>query len=273
MTANKDLGRRLSELYSAEAATRAPDWLLESALETIDTTPQRRVLVRLPWKLPMVDALTKVAVAAAVIVAVGVIGLAFFRPTSSQVGGPQVSPSPSPSVSLGPSPSTHAALTETFTSDIHGLSVSHPDGWMVQRATEPWTSGIVEQMSEFGDVICSWGDQAIPARAVCDESPVNIFLALASQPLGGVSGDEWIADYLVRDATCRGSTEQVTIDGVPGVVATDCYEGRAAFVTVGDRGYMIWLYGSGDVGWFRDIVATVKLHPEDATDTAPSVSP
>ncbi len=52
MTANKDLGRRLSELYEAEAAPRAPDWLLEQALEIIDTTRQRRVVIRVPWRLP-----------------------------------------------------------------------------------------------------------------------------------------------------------------------------------------------------------------------------
>ena len=33
MTANKDLGRRLSDLYEAEAAPRAPEWLLEQSLE------------------------------------------------------------------------------------------------------------------------------------------------------------------------------------------------------------------------------------------------
>ena len=102
---------------------------------------------------------------------------------------------------------------------------------------------------------------------------MNIFVALASQPLGEISGDEWIADYLAGDATCGDATEPATIDGVSGVISPDCYGGRAALVTVDDRGYLIWLYGSDDVGWFRDIVATVKLHPEDATNSAPSASP
>ncbi len=52
-----------------------------------------------------------------------------------------------------------------------------------------------------------------------------------------------------------------------------CYGGQAALVTVDDRGYLIWLYGSDDVGWFRDIVATVKLRPEDATDRCPLPRP
>ncbi len=71
MTANKDLGRRLSDLYEAEAAPRAPDWLLEQSLEIIDTTRQRRVVIRLPWRLTTTHGFTKVAVAAVVVVAVG----------------------------------------------------------------------------------------------------------------------------------------------------------------------------------------------------------
>ena len=137
MTANKDLGRRLSDLYEAEAAPRAPDWLLEQALEIIDTTRQRRVVIRVPWRLPTIDGFTKVAVAAVVVVAVGAIGLAVFRPASSQVGGPQGSPSPSPSVSPSPSPSTPPDADRDVQSAIHGMSVSHPIGWMVQRATAP----------------------------------------------------------------------------------------------------------------------------------------
>ena len=144
---------------------------------------------------------------------------------------------------------------------------------MVQRATAPWTGGIVQQSSAFADIICSWGGQPIPARATCEEPPENLFVALASQPLEGISGDEWIADYLAGDAPCNDATEPATIDGVSGVISPYCYGGQAALVTVDDRGYLIWLYGSDDAGWFRDIVATVKLHPEDATDSAPSASP
>ena len=100
-----------------------------------------------------------------------------------------------------------------------------------------------------------------------------MFVALASQPLGGLSGDEWIADYLARDVPVVTPPSRSTIDGVLGVMSADCFGGRAALVTLDDRGYLIWVYGSDDVGWFRDIVATVKLHPEDATDSVPSPSP
>lgn len=278
MTANKDLGRRLSDHYQAEAPPQAPDWVLGSTLATIDSTPQRRVLVRMPWKLSTTSTYFKVAVAAAVVIAVAGLGLAVFRPGTDRPGGPQATPSSSPSPSPSPSPSASppapsgSPLTETFVSSRHGISVSHPVGWMVQPATDLWTGGVPQMMSEFADVICSWGGQSIPARSTCDESPVNVFIGLASQSLGGATGDEWVADQLAGDARCR-STEPVAIDGAPGVIAPACFDGMAAFVSSDDRGYLIWLYGSDDLTWFKDIVASVQLNPEEAVDATPSASP
>ena len=53
----------------------------------------------------------------------------------------------------------------------------------------------------------------------------------------------------------------------------DCGEGPRALVTTGNRGYFIWLYRVDDIDWFREILATVQLHPEDALDALPSTSP
>ena len=30
-------------------------------------------------------------------------------------------------------------LTQSFTSPLHGISLSYPEGWTAQAATEPWT--------------------------------------------------------------------------------------------------------------------------------------
>ena len=51
-------------------------------------------------------------------------------------------PSPEPTASPEPSPSPPASappLTQSFTSTQHGISVSYPEGWTAQAATEPWT--------------------------------------------------------------------------------------------------------------------------------------
>ena len=145
------------------------------------------------------------------------------------------------------------ALTERFTSTIHGISVSYPDGWVPKAATEPWPEGeIVLQQTAFGDVIedGSTSDTA--------------FLALASQPLAGRSFDQWVAGYPTFQEC--GHAEPVVVDGARGVVGPDCL---MALVTTQDRGYLIWLYRIDDPDWFEEILATVKLDPEAALDAAP----
>ncbi len=96
MTASDSLERRIADHYATEATPRAPDWLLASALETIDDTPQRRVLMRMPWRFPHMNNFAKVAIAAVVVIAVGAVGLSLLglRPN------PGWADSPSPALPL-----------------------------------------------------------------------------------------------------------------------------------------------------------------------------
>jgi hypothetical protein len=266
MNANDDLERRIADFYETAAPPRAPDWVLGQALSTIDTTKQRRVLIRVPWRFPPMNSFAKLAVATVVVMSVGLVGLAVLRPgTGSNVGGPGGTPSPSPSpspspaasASPGPSVSPPPALTETYTSAIHGISISYPSGWKLQPATEPWTLGLVQGNSTYADVIY-------------ESERDSAFIAVASQPLAGKTLDRWATDYLAQYSCVP--TEPVTVDGATGVLS-DCSEGPHALVSVEGRGYLIWLYRADDLDWFREILATVQLHPEDALDAAPSTSP
>ena len=172
------------------------------------------------------------------------------------------SPTPIPAGSSAPTAAASSvavaaaaspALTETFTSTLHGISVSYPEGWVPRAATEPWPADDFVQMgSPFGDVIedGSTGDTA--------------FLALASQPLAGRSLDEVVAGY--GPFTECGSPEPVVVDGAPGIMGSDC---PMALVAKGDRVFLIWLYRIDDPEWFQEILATVQLNPEAALDTAP----
>jgi hypothetical protein len=214
-----------------------------------------------------VNTFAKVAITAVAVVAVGALGLAILRPGSGAVGGPTVQPSvppnPSPSSRAGPSatPSTAPALTESFTSPINGLSVSYPAGWIVRAATEPWTSGSPEDDKPYVDNINDGST-----------SGTSTFLVIASQQFPAGGGARWSTDYLAGNAKnpCGAmATEPVTVDGVGGVIDIHCpafyYE---AILTGPDRGYAISLYGpSPDLAWFKQILATVKLHPENAADT------
>ena len=267
MTANDSLERRIADHYAAEAPPRAPDWLLASSLETIDTTPQRRVLIRVPWRFPHMNSFAKVAIAAVVVIALGAVGLSVLRPsTQSGVGGPpDASPSASasstPSTSPSGSPASPPALTETYTSE-RGYSISYPPGWSVQPATDPWTTGFPSFVTTNSDLIYD---------------PVlqdHLFLMVASQPLGGKTGAQWVDDLLAGRAArddCAAPIQPVTIDGNQGQM---CASGTAA-VSAGDRGYVIVLYASADdpaaiagydQAYFNDILATMRLQPEDAVD-------
>ena len=273
MNANLDLERRLADYYTTEAAQRAPYRVLESVLTTTEATPQRRVGIGVPWRVPTMNIYAKVALAAVLVIAVAALGLSLFGPpVPGGVGGqPTASPSPSPiptaspTASPSPSPVTPPPLTETFTSERHGISISYPTGWLTRPATEAWDSLPWGFEDPSGDVIHD--------AALAD----HLFLSLKSQPVGEALAATWVAETAAT-SECA-STEPITIDGVEWAI---CVGGNLALVVSGGRGYQILLYTSGDDAglesvydrtWFEAVLATVQLLPEDAIDGAPSASP
>ena len=277
MTANDSLERRIADHYAAEATPRAPDWLLASTLETIEDTPQRRVLIRVPWRFPHMSNFAKLAVAAVVVIALGAVGLSVLSPqTPSEVGGqPTASPSASASPTPGTSPSSSSVspteLTETFTSERFGFSISYPAGWVPRPATDAWTTGFPQYVSTNGDVIYE---------------PVlggDLWIVVASQPLAdGTSSTQWVDDVLATGIgeldSCDPPIEPVTIDGNQGKRCGS----PAAAVVAGGRGYAVLLYVGGDDSaladtydraFFDEILATVRLQPENAVESLPSASP
>jgi hypothetical protein len=276
MNADRDLERRIADFYSTEAPARAPDWVLRTALETIDTTPQRRVVIRVPWRNPPMNTVTKVAIAAVVVIAVGALGLSVLRPpSSSSVGGqptasPSSAPSSSPSSSPSATPITPPVLTESFTSERYGFSISYPTGWATRPGTDPWTTGLPDFGSTQGDVIHD-----------PNQDDGHLWITVTSQPLAGKTGAQWVDDTLtgLNDVqACESPIEPVTIDGGQG---QSCNSAMAA-ASAGDRGYLMYLYASDDDPslpavydreYFMDILATIQLQPEDAVDTAASPSP
>ena len=275
MSADRDLERRIADFYATEAPVRAPDWVLRSALETIDTTPQRRTVIRVPWRFPHMNTFAKVAIAAVVVIAIGAVGLSLLGPpSSSNVGGqPSASPSPSPSTTFGATivPAPAPALTETFTSERHGFSISYPAGWDTSEATEPWTAtGLPNFGQPAGDFMYD--------PTLTD----HLFLLVASRPLEGQDGAAWADELLnamAANADCALPLESVTTGAGP---ARQCAGGGMVATWAGDRGYVLWLHTSDDdpaavaaydQAYFEDILATLQLRPEDAIDTAPSPSP
>jgi hypothetical protein len=102
----------------------------------------------------------------------------------------------------------------------------------------------------------------------------HLFMAIASQPLGEATAEAWVATKMTLEG-CSAS-EPIVVDGASGSIGAD--ECNVAAVTTAGRGYLIWLYTSGDEAWlsvtydrawFEEVLATVQLRPEDAVDVAP----
>jgi hypothetical protein len=272
MNANDSLERRIADLYETEAPPRAPDWVLQSTLDTIDDTQQRRVVFRAPWRFPNMNSFAKLAIAAVIVIAVGAVGWRMLGPSSpSGVGGqptasPSVTASPSPSPSQDPS--APPPLSSTFTSTMHGFSIAYPTGWLTAPATELLTAPGLSFQSPDMDYIYDGRHNA------------DLFLAMGSQPLAGKAPDTWVSDFVSTfDDGCGAERVPITVDGTNGVIC-----GGNLFVTaVGGRGYFVRSYTGSDLTpaeetaydetWFRSVLATLQLHPENAVDTAPSTSP
>lgn len=102
MNPTRDLERRIADYYAAEAPTRAPDWVLTHALDTIDTTRQRRSWLGRSWKVAPRTSTAKLAVGSVAVVTVALVGLTFLQ---GSVSGPATTPSPPPVVSAAPATS------------------------------------------------------------------------------------------------------------------------------------------------------------------------
>jgi hypothetical protein len=161
-----------------------------------------------------------------------------------------------------PSPASPPPLTESFTSKVHGISVSYPEGWIARAATEPWTDrpGVPQYLDPGFDVL---------------QEPVltdHLFLYIASEAIGDSSPEDWVAAQMARDHECT-TTKPIIVDGASGLSGGETC--NAAVVTTAGRGYRIALSASDDDpdavapydrAWFEDVLATVQLHPGEVVD-------
>ena len=121
------------------------------------------------------------AVVAVAVVAIGAVGC-----VGSQAETPSSSPSPSATGRPTSSPASAPPLTESFTSTQHGYSVTYPEGWTVQAATEPWTSSPFP-LSFGSPEVDTLYDPILKA---------DLFLIIASQSIGDSTPDEWVAEQM-----------------------------------------------------------------------------
>ena len=258
----------LINAFIREGAEQLQDQVYDVVRAEIDQKRQRVVIG--PWRVPTVSKLVPIGLGAAAVIAVLFLGSRFIGSPSSNVGGPASQPPESAAPSEAPGsaaslPKSAPPLTQSFTSPLHGISLSYPEGWFAQAATEPWTDEVFPFFFE------------IPQADFLHEGEdtFSLNLVLGSQPIGDSTPDDWIAEQMAGPEGCA-ATEPVTVDGAAGRIgAGQC---KVAVVTTDGRGYMILAGISNDVpsiaalydrAWFEEVLATVQLHPDDAVDAAP----
>ena len=241
MNANHELERRLADFYATEAPQRAPDRVLESVLATSDITRQRRAVFRLPWRFPIMNSYAKMAIAAVAVIAIGAVGLAVLATGRAARLG-VVTPTASPT--SGPSVRRSSELTESFTSSVHGISVSYPADWSVEAATEPWTDGC-----------CPGSVDGV--RDIIDDGAVNESLRLvwrrsrsAAMPVSNGRTTFWrtrTASASRRPSRSPSRARRACSRTAP---MRRARTGYSALAWTQDRGYWIVLYRIDDRAWF-----------------------
>ena len=202
-----------------------------------------------PWRTPIMNKLVTYGLGAAAVVVLIFAGSQFFG--SSGGRGAEPTPSATPESASAP------PLTQIFSSALHGYSVSYPEGWTPRAATEPWTASTFPQ-NFFDPQVDVLYDPTLES---------DLFLILASQPIGDSTPEDWVAEQLATPDQGCDTTEPITVDGGTGQIGC-----TLAVVTSAGRGYWIQLYTGDaapaiyDLAWFEEVLATVQLQPEDAVD-------
>ena len=184
MTASRDPDR-LIHAFLHEGLDELPDPVYDVVRDRIEQTRQRALFG--PWRTSDMNRYLKIGLAAAAVVVVAVVGINLLP--GSPAPGPGGEPSATPEPTATPEPSTSPAasappLTESFTSTVHGISVSYPEGWIARAATEPWT-----------DCLYCTGVLSHPQIDLLHRPPDDdsLFLRIASQPIGESAPEDWVA--------------------------------------------------------------------------------
>lgn len=261
MTTSRDPDR-LIRAFLDEGEEQLHDQIYDAVRAQIEHKRQRAVFGL--WRTPTMNKLVTYGLGAAAVVVLLVVGAQFVGSRNGYFGAdptPAATPEPTPLPTATPEPSA-PPLTQSFTSPLHGYSVSYPEGWTAQAATEPWTASTFARL--FGEPHADF----LYHPTLTD----HLFLTIASQPIGDSTPEDWLAERIEGDEGCT-TTEPITVNGATGLIGVD--ECDVAVVTAAGRGYIFHLLTSDDDplavaaydrAWFEEVLVTVTLHPEDAVD-------
>jgi hypothetical protein len=158
MTAPRDPDR-LIRAFLAEGQTELPDRAYDAVRDSIDHTRQRAVIG--PWREPRMSNLVRIAIAAAAVLVVAVVGINFLPRSTDNGGGPLSSPTPSPSPIVLPATGDLAAGTTYAIEDAKvtpaRFTLSVPAGWETfDYALMGKTGGGTKDPSSFRTGFSPW---------------------------------------------------------------------------------------------------------------------
>lgn len=208
---------RIVRSWLEEGVTALPDRVLDAALDQLPATPQRR-----SWwparRFATMQTYAKLAIAAAAVLVVALIGYQFL-PRTGGVGG---QPTPSPSPTLAPTPGPTAApflpgsgpvAAGTYTLDATlGVTIEVPASWDACCGTPGWALVKGEAQPDVSAMLYGSGSE-IDDIVVYGDS-----CRWSSSPTSEPRGAEAIAAALAALPGREGTVPRsITVGGYPGV--------------------------------------------------------
>lgn len=231
MTQQRDI-ERLLDLWFSDGPDQAPDRVLDIVTDRIERRSQRPAwrLQRRPFP---VNAYAKLAVAAAAVLIVAVVGYNLLPGRSTGVGGPAptASPTAAPTAapSIGPSPSAAYPAWFSPESGSHGTGILSPGSQTTRSFMPAFTYSVPEGWVNSLDESIAYGlFPDTPANeaeyALSGETAHGIFIVSVETPYffceawekNSGTAAERVAFLVASDAFAVSEPVNVTIGGLPG---------------------------------------------------------
>jgi hypothetical protein len=255
-----------------------PDETRRAIVVGLRTQPRARQVAILRG-LPIMNSLSRLVAAAAIVLAVG--GLAIFALSNRNGGGPGAQPSPSPSLapSVSPSASSTPGPLDTgtwkqYVSNRYGFSISYPADWVLTPATREWTMAV--DAKDFLGGGADHFELKVPNQGV----GVNAW-SVAVEP--GTTAASWLDSYCqLNTKPCTGLDQRsipAQVDGHAGVIVAFTDDVQAFFLVDG-RMYVVACWRpntdpsvakySGAIKLVQTYVSTMHLLPGGPASAAPT---
>ena len=221
---------RLVRSWLEDGVTALPDRVLDSVLDQLPATPQRRPMW-LAWRSPHMFTLAQAAVAVAAVLVVSVVAYSLI-PRNDQVGPPQPTPSPSPPPLMQPG----AIKPGTFTvagENAEPFTVRVPAGWTLDSA------GFVSKGDVRGDGVgfTTWNISHVYSKA-CTWLNALSPVADATAAVAALAGDGLTSDL----------PKEVTFGGIPAMRVTLSLDRAFALASCTSGAVRLWPDSGPDEG-------------------------